>query len=414
MNSKDTDVLKQRADLTHRPNLTNGRHGWLRLTPAYSLKLVNEILDGYSGHLRVLDPFSGTATTTLAAAQRGHDAVSTDINPFLIWLGKSKVSHYRRQTTDAVSKFVESHSEPDSLQGVSPSDPPPISKIERWWDEETLLFLRRLRGQIVASAKAGSATRNLLDVAFCRTQIKLSNAAFNHQSMSFKDRSKPDPQLSIFADADRHIDQFVEDASIVAKSASDNPSGTADIILADARNLPADLGKFDLLITSPPYPNRMSYIRELRPYMYWLGYLKEAREAGDLDWEAIGGTWGIATSMLANWERDPDAYLPYYLMEAIEKVAHATNKNGELLSRYVAKYFVDMWQHLQVMAKLMKKGAEVHYIVGNSTFYGVLIPVEQVYADMLKRLGFSSVRATAIRKRNSKRELFEYDVYGQA
>lgn len=232
--------------------------------------------------------------------------------------------------------------------------------------------------------------------------------------MSFKDRPRPDPQMNIFADDDPHIDQFVDDARIVVNSASDNPSGTAEIILADARHLPADLGKFDLLITSPPYPNRMSYIRELRPYMYWLGYLREAREAGELDWEAIGGTWGIATSLLASWEPNPDAYLPDYLKKAIDKVSHTTNKNGELLSRYIAKYFVDMWQHLQGMVKLMKKGGDVHYIVGNSTFYGVLIPVEQVYTDMLKRLGLSSVKANAIRKRNSKRELFEYNVYGQA
>ena len=27
----------------------------------------------------------------------------------------------------------------------------------------------------------------------------------------------------------------------------------------------------------------MSYIRELRPYMYWLGYLTDARQAGQMD-----------------------------------------------------------------------------------------------------------------------------------
>ena len=45
----------------------------------------------------------------------------------------------------------------------------------------------------------------------------------------------------------------------------------------------------------------MSYIRELRPYMYWLSYLRDGREAGELDWKAIGGTWGIATSRVGKW-----------------------------------------------------------------------------------------------------------------
>src|SRR5205823_779155 len=63
--------------------------------------------------------------------------------------------------------------------------------------------------------------------------------------------------------------------------------------------------------TSPPYPNRMSYIRELRPYMYWLGYLSDGRAAGELDWKAIGGTWGCATSMLNTWASNGHGHIPF-------------------------------------------------------------------------------------------------------
>ncbi len=41
--------LAQRADYTHKHNAESGRHGWLRLTPAYSLKIVGEILLAYEG-----------------------------------------------------------------------------------------------------------------------------------------------------------------------------------------------------------------------------------------------------------------------------------------------------------------------------------------------------------------------------
>ena len=49
-------------------------------------------------------------------------------------------------------------------------------------------------------------------------------------------------------------------------------------------------------------------------------------------------------------------------------------------------------------------------IVGNSTFYGVLVSVERVYAEMLSELGFNDVACVPIRKRNSKKELIEFDV----
>ena len=56
--------------------------------------------------------------------------------------------------------------------------------------------------------------------------------------------------------------------------------------------------------------------------------------------------------------------------------------------------------------------AEIHYIVGNSTFYGVLLPVERLYQDMFEELGFQNVKIETIRKRSSKKELYEFDVKG--
>ena len=61
----DVNRLEQRADYTQKLNAESGRHGWPRLTPAYSLKIVDEILSSYDdgSRIRVLDPFCGTGTT---------------------------------------------------------------------------------------------------------------------------------------------------------------------------------------------------------------------------------------------------------------------------------------------------------------------------------------------------------------
>jgi hypothetical protein len=40
------------------------------------------------------------------------------------------------------------------------------------------------------------------------------------------------------------------------------------------------------------------------------------------------------------------------------------------------------------------------------------VPAEQWYAAMMKEAGFETVTVTTIRKRNSNRALFEYDVSG--
>jgi len=55
----------------------------------------------------------------------------------------------------------------------------------------------------------------------------------------------------------------------------------------------------------------------------------------------------------------------------------------------------------------------VSYIIGNSTFYQHEVPAHEWYAVMLKELGYTNVRVAVIRKRNSNKALFEYDVTGR-
>lgn len=400
------EQLRQRAEYTYKFNAKTGRHGWLRLTPAYSVKIVEELVVGHANVRRILDPFCGTGTTALCAAYHDHEGVTTDINPFLVWLAQTKTTRYSPASIEATQAACAQALDLVADRVIEPIVAPPIFNIERWWSTEALEFLSLLRAAIEYVTQPDTEARNLLLVAFCRTLIKQSNAAFNHQSMSFKGDTQP----ALLFPIDRAA-VFEADVRFVLRGASENPTGSAEVILADSRELRKSLsGPFDLVITSPPYANRMSYIRELRPYMYWLGFLENGRDAGELDWAAIGGTWGIATSRLADWERPEKHFNSAHLTHALQAIAHADNRNGALLGKYVAKYFDDMWAHFCELPELLASGAELHYIVGNSTFYGTLVSTERLYAEMLSELGFSQVECRPIRKRNSKKELIEFDV----
>jgi hypothetical protein len=400
--------LRQRAELTFKQNQHHGRHGWLRLTPAYSVRLVEQILEDCAHDCEVVfDPFSGTGTTALCAAYLGKTGVATDINPFLIWLARAKAGSYSKAALVAFEHSVRLVAKCAANRRGPVADIPPLSNIERWWRPPVLVFLLRLKAAIDAQ-EARDAT--LLQVAFCRTMMKLSNAAFNHQSMSFKSNvpvSRVDETESFTA-------QFLSDARHIAAAAADNPAGKTEYILSDARagaEATAWRNRVDLLVTSPPYPNRMSYIRELRPYMYWLRFLLTAREAGELDWEAIGGTWGIATSRLTEWTASR-SFVPKGMTSTLKKIAAAHEKNGSLLANYVHKYFEDMFEHLTSMLTLLRPGAAAHYIIGNSIFYGHMVPAEKYLAEQMATVGLTDVKIIPIRKRNSKKGLIEFRVVG--
>jgi len=401
-NTKKT--ITQRVDYTFKHNRNLGRHGWLRLTPAYSVKLVNNIIQNAGENSCILDPFSGTATTGLAAAEHGNSAITFDINPFLIWLGNVKCQNY---TTSNLARLkTKIFAALETVEGRLHNDnwTPPLFNIERWWSEHTLKILAALRAALVESIGEPEKSKvgDLAWVAFCRLIIETSSAAFNHVSMSFSAGVTHHEVESV-------IETYKEIFNFIVESCGDPIKGKAEVLHIDARAIPEMNTKFDLVITSPPYPNRMSYIRELRPYMYWTKFIEEAREAGEMDWKAIGGTWGIATSRLNDWSPEQSG-LPRLLHETVSNIAKSETKNGELLATYVLKYFHDMHLHFSSLRNVLSNNAELHYIVGNSSFFGNMVDTAAIMSESMKSLGYTKIKHEIIRKRNCNKALYEYDV----
>ena len=397
-------MITKRADYTFKYNRRLGRHGWLRLTPAYSVKLVREIIARLPEGSHILDPFSGTATTGIVAGEYGHPSSLFDINPFLVWFGDVKLQTLTCQQAAAlrnaareITVYAQSLSE-DEFQY------PQISNIERWWDSETLKNLAKLRTSlsVLIHEPQESSCYAPLWVAFARVAIEHSAAAFNHVSVSFHPSAKAHSLHQILFSFTSFAESFIDDALAPLDSSS-------RVYLRDSSEpLPTGFS-FDAIVTSPPYSNRISYIRELRPYMFWLGFLTEPREAGELDWQSIGGTWGVATSRLAKWSPSHDCPAPT-LAPIVRDIRESGGPNCELLSIYVNKYFHDIDRHIASVKMALNDNAEVHYVVGNSTFYGIHVPTPELYMELLHSRGFVCVNSRLLRKRNSKKELFEYCV----
>lgn len=406
MKGEDTasGATGDRERYTFRGNVGATRHGWLRLTPAYSVQLVREILlEQHSSDLPVLDPFCGSGTTLLACAERGLDCDTLDINPFLVWFAAAKARAYspeeRAEAHAATAPLMEAALGPD------PSDVwlPELHRIDRWWPPEALAALGRVWHRL-GELGASRGARDLWCIAFCRAAIESAAVTFGHQSMSFRTREDPGAK-----GVRRYLDRAIGDV-LEAARAPLLPS-LRRVLRGDARDLsPVADRRYGLVLTSPPYCNRMSYIRELRPYMYWLGHLQERSDAGELDWQAIGGTWGAATSRVARWTARTTPFPDARLADLVADI----RRRSDLLGRYVDRYFHDLEQHVAALRPLLASGASVHYVVGNSKFYDTVVPVEELLASLLRAHGLDQVAVRQLRKRSSKKELFEFVVSARA
>jgi len=381
------------ASVTFRGNLQTTRHGWLRLTPAYSVQLVRALLEARSRpDLPVLDPFCGTGTTLVACAEAGIACRTVDINPFLRWLAEAKSRPYSSVDVKRAAALVEAMAVA-AERGKKRGWVPALHRIEKWWDARTLDALSRAFG--VIDGRSGKA-RDLAALAFCRALVDAGNVSFAHQSMSFRARAQTPG-----------VGQALRAAFERLRPAAEQPlrPGEARVVVGDSRQLPEFIEEKSCgaVVTSPPYVNRMSYIRELRPYMYWLGFLDDGRAAGELDWRAIGGTWGVATSKLSRWRATTELEL-----RGLSSLVQRIERESPVLARYVERYFCDMDQHVGGLARVLAPGARANYVVGNSKFFDVIVPAEKLFAELFRRHGLKNVKTRVLRRRTSKKELFEY------
>jgi SAM-dependent methyltransferase len=390
-----------RARFTFHGNVRDTRYGWLRLTPAYSVHLVRELLDSRARpELPVLDPFCGTGTTLLACAERGIACATLDVNPFLVWLARAKTAKYSEESLARADTLLSEMSRAARGRRNAPWLPA-LFQIEKWWARPTLHALGRAFA-VLRDSEAPKPAQDLAKLAFCRTLITTANVSFGHQSMSFAEAELASPGAA------GRVALALSDAfTPIARAARVAlPSSPRRVLLGDARHVAEATkkpGEFGTVITSPPYVNRMSYVRELRPYMYWLGHLEQASDAGELDWQAIGGTWGCATSRVAAWQSEGASPL-----QELATLTQRIATRSDVLARYVSKYFFDMLLHVRSLSRVVAGGGQVHYVLGNSKFFDVLVPVERLFAEIFELCGFRDATVTTLRKRTSKPELYEY------
>ncbi|HVU03357.1 MAG TPA: hypothetical protein VHE30_16470 [Polyangiaceae bacterium] len=407
MSEVSAAAASPRARFTFHGNARTSRHGWLRLTPAYSVHFVRELLEEHDGHEPVLDPFCGTGTTLLACAERGIPGATVDLNPFLVWLARAKTAAYSEAILDE-SRALVRRMKARAAARTGATVVPGIHKIERWWDADALGALGRAAHTLRESA-VGAGARDLAAIAFCRALIETANVSFGHQSMSFRKRTDAGAPA-----ARRTVGDSLAEAFENIEEGARDPLARRElrVFQGDSRAVDGVVGgaRFGAVVTSPPYSNRMSYIRELRPYMYWLGHLVDRRDAGELDWRAIGGTWGSATSRLATWKPDAARKIPY---PGFLRIVSSISETEPLLGSYVHRYFEDMGKHVASVSRVLVPGAKLRYVVGNSKFYDVLLPAEEIFQALFEAEGLEACAIRKVRKRTSKRELYEYLVEGR-
>ena len=268
----DLDLSWSEASLPERER-TKHVH---RLNP-YLGKFIPQVVEVllaryFASGQRVLDPFAGSGTTLVQALESGLDATGVDVAGFNCLLMDVKTRRYNlftleHELRDAYARVGESGGERAS------------GYVGQWYAPRAareLLAFRTLVGdyehqdvlRVVLARAARSARRTThFDLDFPRTPQVEPYWCHKH-----KRECRP------VQEAARFLRRYALDtlARIKAYARVRAPGREAGVLHGDARELELD-GRFDGILTSPPYPGLIDYHEQHR-YAYELLELDDVRE----------------------------------------------------------------------------------------------------------------------------------------
>lgn len=265
-----------------------------------------------------------------------------------------------------------------------------------------LILLEAIRGCSVDPKR-----RRFFELALAGVLVPdLTNVTLGRLQLHFIDRAEH--SIRVWDAFKTHALTMISD---LEKVTSLTDIGDAEVYNIDSTNPQIKgLPPIDRVVTSPPYPNRYSYVWNTRPHLYLLGFFEGPKEASQLDLKTIGGTWGRATSVLAKGTVQPAFKV---IEREISPLAEEIRKLDNLMANYVIKYFNTLAQQIATQDRLLSQNAQVAYVVGCSRIKEVYIETDVLLGKIFEGLdlGYKMRRIERFRRRHSGKDLHESTVY---
>lgn len=392
-------------------------HRWFRLTPSFGpdlVRLMLKELQHKQGEI-VLDPYAGASTTLLECKLQGISSYGFEINPLLHFIGKVSIEmelDLKKLVADfqkillnfrkTKAKFLNTDVEEIGIAI------PPIHNPFRWWRKDVLKDLLVLKKSI----NDLDSTRSYKDfflLGLAGVLVPdLTNVTLGKLQLHFINRDKD--EINVIEAFSRHIEKMLFDLNFVEKEKTS--SASTELFLTDSTN-PRDIkmqSKVSCVITSPPYPNRYSYVWNTRPHLFFLDIFSTPKQSAALDLKSIGGTWGSATSILMKGEIEPKHEI---IKKVVLPIVLEIRQKDNLMANYVMKYFNALADQIIAMDQFLTKDARVAYVIGCSEIKGVRVEADVLLGQIFKGLGlgYKETKVHQFRRRNSGQDLFESIVY---
>lgn len=374
-------------------------HRWFRYREGFSPALIGELRLGQ----RILDPFCGSGSIMVGAAQQGRSAVGIDVNPLATFVAGVKLSPLGEGDIAGAAGFL-ARIEAE-MTAIEPWPIPSLRIAAKVFEPEILAAVLRLRALIEEGA-ATKAERRFLRLAWLSILQDVGSYFKEGNGIKYRNRRRRPGGYVARPDGRWQFERFGADQAAFVRAAfrrrlsemlHDVPAWRSGhwsaqrIIegdaLAEAEHL--DDGSFDSVLFSPPYANRFDYFESQKVELWFGGFVGNYEELSTLRKRSLRSHLGAALDRPVTDRADVEE-----LIGRIDPASYAARVRIPALLR---GYFTDMAAILGACRRLLRPGGRCFVVVGNSAYGGVIVPTDSLIARAGLDAGFAGATVVPVR-----------------
>jgi methylase of polypeptide subunit release factors/DNA modification methylase len=381
-------------------------HNWYKYTQGFSADLVSLLLNELSVKKKdiVLDPFNGCGTTTTVCAYKGIKSIGLEISPLMSIISKIKS---RKWNQNKLKKFNNNLNEKKiDLKKFSNKKfifDNYIFKAYSLKIRKSLIkisnFINSIKEKELKDFCSISLLSILEDVSLIRKHGSHYRFLNNSNSIGLQKLN-----INVISDDKNIYNIFFHKLENVLADISltgGNPEMPAKIDNINVLDNQIKSSSIDYVITSPPYLNRNNYISQQKAELDFLNLITSQKDYKKL--------------VKSTFKSHTDAKLPLEASSKISDVQTIINSlqiedgNNSKIPNMISGYFDDLTKTLKELYRVMKINGTCVFVVGNTRWGGIVVPVDHLLAKIAEQIGFKIQKILITRfKGNSPQQMKKF------
>jgi len=380
----DNFVLKNRGYSNYEDTTELPRHRWYYYKEGFSPNLVEKVIEesGITKNELILDPFNGSGTTTLTASLLGYKSVGIEVNPFTTFLSDTKtknadISQLNRLETKLLKSIEKGKTSP--LTG--------FSTFTEKDDDEKWLFNNSVLnsfegGWNFTNSISSYNNRRLIRLALISAAMKNCNATKDGKCLRYRESWK-----TYNYDKETFIESLLLTLSNIRTDIKENPIFVKSKILkGDCRKIlkkSTEISDFNLCLTSPPYLNTFDYTDIYRPELFLGKFIQSSQELYNLRFKTV------RSHIQVRWENPIQSDFGLLYQQTMKHIIeNKVNLMHRQIPVMIQAYFEDILYILKLLKVKAAKNAQIWFIVSNSAYADLEVPVDLIIGDIATKAGW--------------------------